>query len=934
VRVWNVQDGRQLGVLRGHKHWVLDVDWRPDGKQLASVGADGELKVWDWPAPQNPTSLASGLKHGQELMWNDDSSTLAIASDRIEFRDAASLDLRLAVDVGPGALERVHSPNVSWRPSSRLVAAHREKKTVLLDDRSGELRLEIPDSDQKVCAIALHPQGKKIATSGWNATESNGDSGTVRVFDTTSGTELWKATGDVAFAGCLRWNFDDSRLACGCWGGALIVDGEDGTVVQQVGGAYELGWINSLAWNPDGDRLAIAHWNHLVRVIDVTTGQETKVLVGHTAPVNAVSWNPDGSRIASCGEDGTVRVWNAATGAQMIVLRCPENMLESVAWSPDGMSLAAVDGQGELRIWNATVSLARNGSPQLLARLDRRLEAEPDLIDERRLRLKINERLGNVEAAGQDRQHLRQSFQKRLQHDPTNADIAGELAELLAGAAAAPEWQPLQTTELAADPSGKLLALPDGSILSEPISATGESGYRMVCRSPVRRVTALRLETLPHSSLPSFGQGWDAGNFHLSELRAEVRHGSEEPVPLSFRSATSDWVRPLDESTTLLDGPWAAIDRDHSTTWNIWPEINSAHWLALEFSEPVELAETDELIVYLDFHLRNFWHARLGRFRVSVTGDKYDSFREELLLAIRQRSLSGFEALAGAYLIEGDADRAAECLSSAAASGSAGKPLEHWTLQARVARHQGDLDAAQASTRQLVEVLKKQSPPRALQALLFQTAGELAGLTPPQLKNLLEQSAIDGELARLKLDIEADPTSAAKRLQRGALLARLGRWRECAQDYVEAARLSPDNRINWGIASTPLILAGDVEGYKQHCKNMRNQFRDTTAAEVADTVCKANLLLPAAVELSELPIQILRDGTSDPVWVHYRPWFVACCALISYREGDPAKAIEWTSEMPSLAGHPGALALVVRAMSEEKMGRHEQAFNRWPKLKC
>jgi tetratricopeptide (TPR) repeat protein len=499
------------------------------------------------------------------------------------------------------------------------------------------------------------------------------------------------------------------------------------------------------------------------------------------------------------------------------------------------------------------------------------------------------------------------------------------LAELVAAAAASPQWQPLQPTELAPDPHGKLVLLPEGSILSEPVSETKESSYRIVCRSPVRRVTALRLETLPHSSMPSFGQGWDSGNFHLSELRAEIRRSDDTLVPLSFRAAHSDFVRPLDESTTFLDGPWAAIDQDHATTWNIWPEIISPHWLALELSEPVDLAETDELVVHLDFHLRNFWHARLGRFRLSVTGDEFDSIREQLVWAIRKRSLAGFEALAGAYLTTRNIQQAAECLH-APPSPTTGASLERLALRACTSQQQGDLDAARIAARELVETLKTQSPPRALQGLLLQTAAELAGLTPEQRKNLMGQSAIDGQLARLALDIEADPTSAAKRYQRGALLTRLGRWRECAEDYAEVVRLSPDNRINWGVAATPLILAGDLEGYQQHCRNMREHFRGTTAAEVADTICKASLLLPGAVELSDLPIQVLRDGASDPAWAPYRPWFLACCALVSYREGDPAKAIEWTTQMPDLTAQPGALALVVRAMSEEKLGQHEQAL--------
>src|SRR6266702_6554597 len=35
---------------------------------------------------------------------------------------------------------------------------------------------------------------------------------------------------------------------------------------------------------------------------------------GHTSTVYTVAWSPDGTRIASGGNDSTVQVWNAKTG--------------------------------------------------------------------------------------------------------------------------------------------------------------------------------------------------------------------------------------------------------------------------------------------------------------------------------------------------------------------------------------------------------------------------------------------------------------------------------------------------------------------------------------------------------------------------------------------------------------------------------------------
>jgi WD40 repeat protein len=47
VRVINVADGKQAKLLEGHTHHVLGVSWRRDGRVLASAGADNVVKTWD-----------------------------------------------------------------------------------------------------------------------------------------------------------------------------------------------------------------------------------------------------------------------------------------------------------------------------------------------------------------------------------------------------------------------------------------------------------------------------------------------------------------------------------------------------------------------------------------------------------------------------------------------------------------------------------------------------------------------------------------------------------------------------------------------------------------------------------------------------------------------------------------------------------------------
>ena len=69
--------------------------------------------------------------------------------------------------------------------------------------------------------------------------------------------------------------------------------------------------VTSVAFSPDGKRLALACTDSTVKVWDATSGQETLTLKGHTDQVKGVAFSADGKRLASASNDGTVKVWDA-----------------------------------------------------------------------------------------------------------------------------------------------------------------------------------------------------------------------------------------------------------------------------------------------------------------------------------------------------------------------------------------------------------------------------------------------------------------------------------------------------------------------------------------------------------------------------------------------------------------------------------------------
>ncbi len=119
----------------------------------------------------------------------------------------------------------------------------------------------------------------------------------------------------------------------------------------------------SLAWSPDGTRLAAAAVSGPITIFDSVSGQEVHRLPGHGFGTTAIAWQPHGSLLASVGQDSRVRLWDTTSGQLARELDAGASWAEKVVWHPSGQYVASAAGK-KAKVWSHTGDLIRELPPQ------------------------------------------------------------------------------------------------------------------------------------------------------------------------------------------------------------------------------------------------------------------------------------------------------------------------------------------------------------------------------------------------------------------------------------------------------------------------------------------------------------------------------------------------------------------------------------------
>ncbi|MCH2210208.1 MAG: PSD1 and planctomycete cytochrome C domain-containing protein [Fuerstiella sp.] len=218
-------------------------------------------------------------------------------------------------------------------------------------------------------------------------------------------------------------------------------------------------------------------------------------------------------------------------------------------------------------------------------------------------------------------------------------------------------WQQVEVVSAAAMHGSKLTIQDDGSIVSSGPVGSGNT-YSVVVKTSLEEITGVRLEVLPHESLPHSGPGRSQdGNFVLSELRVRT---DEAPVALQNAQADFEQTTDADQNPYKVWNAASVIDGDEKGSnwgWAVAPQFGRAHNLIVETKEPFSAPE-------FTFGLEQNHDAasdfNIGRFRLWVTTARQPlqvdpimkqplDIRDILLIAVESRTSEQHTRLAAHF---------------------------------------------------------------------------------------------------------------------------------------------------------------------------------------------------------------------------------------------------------------------------------------------
>jgi WD40 repeat protein/predicted Ser/Thr protein kinase len=343
-RIWDADSGVlavELGGSRGVPQMAHRVSLSADGKRLATASLQGHIKLWD--CAQAATPLRSWETTSQEIL-------LHLLTDRlliVEGLQGGTGRVRAVfTETGDGGWTNTY-PHAAMATD---ISHDGKRLSLLLSDGTGHI-VDIA-TGRAVGKPFQHPGGSSHARFSADGTRvaTAGEDGTARVWEVSSGQMAVEALFHDWFAFDAIFSPDGQWLATAGMDGQIRFwkfYGASGSIVWLEGGPHQ----HAQAFDPAGTQLLVSASNS-ISLFDARSGRRTIGPLELGSQLRRAHFDVANQRLLAIGANGVLRSWRVADGQEAAAPFMTGEGITAACFSGDGTRLATTEGPKTVRTWS------------------------------------------------------------------------------------------------------------------------------------------------------------------------------------------------------------------------------------------------------------------------------------------------------------------------------------------------------------------------------------------------------------------------------------------------------------------------------------------------------------------------------------------------------------------------------------------------------